>query len=523
GSLYNNPYALLVQGYRQQNKSNLQPQVELHQDLEGVIQGLKLRFMGYVQRNSSFAISRSYNPFFYSAGSLDGSDITLTPINPGGPGSFGTTGSEYLSYGEGEKELKSSLYTETALNYNRIFKENHSVGAMVVTTMRNSLTGNAGTLERSLPKRNMGVSGRVTYGYKETYLTEFNFGYNGTERFAANHRYGFFPAIGFGYNISNEPFFKPLTSVISRFKLRGTYGLNGNDAIGRDEDRFFYLSNVDLTGGPGASFGEDPSNLYTRPGVTVLRYANDRITWETSRQLNLGADISLFNDINLTIDAYRKTTSNILQPRSAVPTTMGLLADAVANVGKSQSQGIDFQADYNKSLGTKTWMQLRGTMTYATNKILFYDEPTYPASTSYLTKVGRSFDQQLGFVAERLFTDDIEVSNSPSQSAIAGGVAVRGGDIKYRDMNNDGLINNDDRVFMGLPTTPEMVYGFGFSLTHGSFDLNAQVQGSARSSLFINAGGFNFNNLNQSGISPFVQAGGYQSGLLKAIADDHWS
>ena len=523
GSLYNNPYALLVQGYRQQNKSNLQPQVELHQDLEGVIQGLKLRFMGYVQRNSSFAISRSYNPFFYSAGSLDGSDITLTPINPGGPGSFGTTGSEYLSYGEGEKELKSSLYTETALNYNRIFKENHSVGAMVVTTMRNSLTGNAGTLERSLPKRNMGVSGRVTYGYKETYLAEFNFGYNGTERFAANHRYGFFPAIGFGYNISNEPFFKPLTSVISRFKLRGTYGLNGNDAIGRDEDRFFYLSNVDLTGGPGASFGEDPSNLYTRPGVTVLRYANDRITWETSRQLNLGADISLFNDINLTIDAYRKTTSNILQPRSAVPTTMGLLADAVANVGKSQSQGIDFQADYNKSLGTKTWMQIRGTMTYATNKILFYDEPSYPASTSYLTKVGRSFDQQLGFVAERLFTDDIEVANSPSQSAIAGGVAVRGGDIKYRDMNNDGLINNDDRVFMGLPTTPEMVYGFGFSLTHGSFDLNAQVQGSARSSLFINAGGFNFNNLNQSGISPFVQAGGYQSGLLKAIADDHWS
>lgn len=523
GGLFNNPYALLVQGYRQQNKSNLQPQVELTQDLAALIPGLKFRFMGYVQRNSSFALSRSYNPFFYNAGSIDGSEITITPLNPGGPGSVGTTGSEYLSYGEGNKDLQSSLYTETAVNYNQVFKQKHTVSGMLVTIMRNSLSGNAGSLERSLPKRNFGLSGRFTYGYNDKYLTEFNFGYNGTERFAANHRYGFFPSIGVAYNISNEDFFKPLAEAVTRLKLRATYGLNGNDAIGNDTDRFFYLSNVDLTGGPGASFGEDPSAMYTRPGVTVLRYANDRITWETSRQLNVGADLSLFNDVNITVDAYRKKTSNILQPRSAVPTTMGLLASAVANVGVSESKGVDFQADYSKSLNSKTWMQVRGTLTYATNKILVYDEPSYPAGTAYLSRVGHPINQQLGFIAERLFTDDIEVANSPDQSAIAGGVKVRGGDIKYRDMNRDGVINNDDRVYMGLPTDPEIVYGFGFSATHGSFDINAQMQGSARSSFFINTGGFNFDDLSKSGISPFVQVGGYQSGLLSAIAEDHWS
>jgi TonB-linked SusC/RagA family outer membrane protein len=521
GSLYINPYADLVRGYRQSNTSNLQPQIELTQDLNGVIPGLKGRFMGYVQRNGSYAISRGYTPFYYSAGSIDGNEITLTELNDGGVNSVGATGSEYLTYSEGNKDVKSSLYTEAALNYNQVFKKN-TVSGMLVGILRNSLAGNAGTLQNSLPKRNVGLSGRFTYGYDDRYLTEFNFGYNGTERFAAKNRFGFFPSIGVGYILSNEKFFKPLAEIFTQFKIRASYGLNGNDQIGKDTDRFFYLSNVNLTNGVGASFGEDPISLYYRNGVSITRYANEAITWERSKQFNLGLDLSLFKAVNLTVDAYQKRTSNILQLRSGIPSTMGLLADASANVGVQDSKGVDFQTDYSKSF-KKGWIQVRGTFTFATNKIVKFDEPTYPANLANLYRVGRSAGQMMGFIAERLFTDDIEVANSPSQKAIAGNADVRGGDIKYRDVNGDGVINEDDRVYMGLPNTPEITYGFGFSASYGSFDFSAQAQGNARLAFFINSGGFNPEDLSKSGIAPFLQIVGYQTRLLQVVADDHWS
>ncbi len=523
GNLYINPYADLVRGYRQSNTSNLQPQVEVSQDLNEILPGFKARFMGYVQRNGSYAVSRAYNPFYYSASSIDGTDITMNEINNGGPTNVGTVGSEYLSYAEGSKDIKSALYTEGALNYNQVYSLKHTVSGMLVGILRNSLAGNAGSLQNSLPKRNVGLSGRFTYGYDDRYLTEVNFGYNGTERFAEKNRFGFFPSFGLGYVVSNEKFFKPLTKVLNLFKLRASYGLNGNDQIGNDADRFFYLSNVDLNAGPGASFGEDPTTLYSRNGLTISRYANPAITWEESRQLNLGLDLSLFHAVNLTVDAYTKRTSNILQLRSGIPSTMGLLAPASANVGIQDSKGIDFQTDYSKSFGRKGWVQVRGTFTYATNKIVKYDEPTYPSSLANLYRAGHSTGEMMGYIAERLFTDDIEVANSPSQVALAGNVPVRGGDIKYRDVNQDGIINEDDRVFMGLPNTPEITYGFGFSGSIGSFDLSAQMQGNARLAFFVNSGGFNREDLSKSGIAPFVQNGGYQTRILQVVADDHWS
>jgi TonB-linked SusC/RagA family outer membrane protein len=521
GNLYINPYADLVSGYRQSNTSNLQPQIELTQDLKDILPGLKGRFMGYVQRNGNYGVARGYSPFYYSANSIDGSEITLTEINNGGPTNVGFPGSEYLSYAEGVKDVKASLYTEAALNYNQVFKKS-TISGMLVGILRNSLSGNAGSLQNSLPKRNVGLSGRFTYGYDDRYLTEFNFGYNGTERFAEKNRFGFFPSIGFGYVLSNEKFFKPLTNVLNLLKFRASYGLNGNDQIGRDEDRFYYLSEVSLTDGPGATFGEDPATAYTRNGIRISRYANDKITWEESRQLNLGMDLSLFNAVNVTVDAYQKRTSNIFQVRSGIPSTMGLLVNASANVGVSESKGVDFQTDYSKSF-KNGWIQVRGTFTYATNKIIKYDEPTYSSNLAHLYRVGHSSGEMLGYIAERLFTDDIEVANSPSQTALAGNTLVRGGDIKYRDVTGDGIINEDDRVYMGLPSTPEITYGFGFSASYGRFDLSTQMQGNARIAFFVNSGGFDLEDLSRSGIAPFQQIAGYQTGLLQAVADNHWS
>ncbi len=507
-TLLTNPYAEMVKGYQVYKKSSVQPQFEIKQDLGFLTPGLKARAMAYVKRYSYFQVSRYYNPFYYAA-SLDPADgsILLTALNDGGTNSVGTTGTEYLGYNEGDKIINSQMYLETALNYNQTFREKHDVSGMLIMLISNYESGNAGSVQLSLPERNFGISGRFTYGYDKRYMAEFNFGYNGTEKFARNHRYGFFPSFGLAYNISNEKFFKPLKGVVSNLKLRATYGLIGNDDIGADEDRFFYLSDVNLDNSTyGASFGEDWG--YSRNGVSVSRYANNNITWEKSRQTNLGMDLELFQSLNFVIDIYKQRRSNILQDRSYIGSTMGLQATPQSNYGEAESKGIDFTITYNKSFSSGWYTQLRGNFTYAASKVLKYDEVTYPENQSYRYHKGNSISQTYGYIAERLFVDDEEVKNSPSQFG-----DYMGGDIKYRDMNRDKVITAADQVPIGLPTTPEIVYGFGGTIGYKHFDFSAFFQGEARTSFFINA----------QNISPFVINGGAQNGLLNVIANDHWS
>lgn len=518
GALYMNPYAEMVKGYQDKNSSTLQTQIEIKQDLNFLTKGLNARLMSYARRYSYFDISRAYNPFYYSATQQPDQSIGLSLINGGGAISVGPVGTEYLGYSEGVKNLNSTFYAELAATYDRTFGGKHAVGGMLITTMRNYLAANPGSLQLSLPSRNQGVSGRATYAYDSRYMVEFNFGYNGSERFANNNRFGFFPTIGLGYNVSNEKFFQPLTNVISSLKLRATYGLVGNDQIGRAEDRFFYMSEVNMNNGDyGATFGENFA--YNRAGILVSRYANPLITWEESEQINLGADMTLFNALNLTFDIYKNTRSNILTARTYIPSSMGLQASVQANTNKMESKGIDFAAAYNKAFSNGITAQLRGNMTYATNKILIYDEPTFNSNESYRYHVGMSGGQTFGYIAERLFVDDNEAKNSPQQFGGVPGQTYGGGDIKYRDVNGDGIINDVDRVPIGLPRTPEIIYGFGGTLGYKGFDLSAFFQGSARSSFFINP----------RNITPFALGGetgnpnATQNGLLKVIADSYWS
>ncbi len=512
-TMYVNPYAEMVKGYQQYKTSNLMPQVELKQDLNFITEGLSGRAMGYLRRISYYRINRNYIPFYYEAiVNPQDQSYSLRALNDGAANSLSPVGSESLNYAQDAKDIDSRLWAEAALTYNRTFQEKHAVGGMLISYLSNYETANANSVILSLPARNLGLSGRFSYGFKDRYLAEFNFGYNGSERFDKSHRWGFFPSFGLGYRLSEEEFFEPLRPIFSNFKIRATYGIVGNDAIGAANDRFFYLSNVNLNNGSyGASFGRnDGTGIYTRNGVSISRYANAGITWEESRVLNVGLDIGIANTLDIVLEGFKQKRSNILQPISVIDNASGLMATPVSNYGRVSSQGIDLSMNYRKSFSGNFRMDARGTFTYAASQIERIDELPYTSDLSHLSRKGYSINQAWGYIAERLFVDDEEVANSPLQFSDPGLLA---GDIKYRDINKDGQINGDDMVALGYPTEPEIIYGFGSTFSYKNFDFGFFFQGAARYSFFIDA----------QQIQPFYQSNGYQTGLLNAIANDYWS
>ncbi|WP_298715292.1 TonB-dependent receptor [Chitinophaga sp.] len=494
---YLNPYANLMRGYRESSRSKIDAQFELNQDFSFITEGLSGRVVFNTSRLSSFNVSRFYSPFYYMVGSYDRkTDVyQLMPLNE-------STGTEYLDYREGGKEVRATTYLESSISYQRLFAKKHNLSGTLVSIIRNSLVGNAGDLQSSLPFRNAGISGRTTYSYDQRYYAEFNFGYNGSERFYKTQRFGFFPSAGLAWNVSNEAFWEPFKNTVTLLKFRGTYGLVGNDAIGDERDRFFYLSNVNMNdGGRGAVFGTN--NGYSRTGVSVSRYANTAITWERARKTNVGFEMGLFGKLTVEADFFHEHRSNILMSRSSIPPTMGLSAVVRANVGEAAARGIDGSMVYAGHFGNRGWVKARANFTYATSEFKVYEEPQY--NERYLSRVGYSLSQQWGYVAERLFIDDKEVANSPRQNF---GI-YQGGDLKYRDMNGDGQITTLDRVPMGYPTDPEIIYGFGFSAGYGNVDLSLFFQGSARSSFWIDP----------VATAPFNN----ETQLLKAYADSYWS
>ena len=305
--------------------------------------------------------------------------------------------------------------------------------------------------------------------------------------------------------VSNEVFMEDMKEVVSNFKLKTSYGLVGNDQIGYLWDRFFYLSQVNMSdGGRGYRFGTEVS--YYLPGISINRYANDLITWEIAKKFNVGVEIGLFKDLEILADFFTERRENILQTRSDIPSTMGLVTIPQANVGIAKGKGVEAEIKYQKSFTPDIWLVYNGNFTYATAKYVQYEEPDY-SKTPWRSNVGLKLSQPRGLIAERLFIDQSEVDNSPLQAFGQYGP----GDLKYKDINNDGLINVEDMVPIGYPTTPEIIYGTGLSLGVYGFDVSCFFQGSARSSFFINPGA----------ITPFINGG--QRGLLQYIADDHWS
>lgn len=504
---YINPYANLVKGYKNYQRSQMIAAVQLEQDLKFITKGLSFMTLFNLTRLSEFTVNRQFNPYWYRLDRYDSytGEYHVNRINE--------NGTDYLTYSESGKTVRNTMYSETRLNYNRSFGK-HDVTGLLVFTASESLTANAGSLQLSLPSRNAGLSGRFTYGYDKRYFVEYNFGYNGSERFHKSHRWGFFPSAGLAWMMSNEKWFKPLTKVVSNLKLRYSYGLVGNDNIGSSSNRFYYLSEMSMNNsGLGASFGETRNVSYN--GIGVVRYANEAITWEKSYKSNYALELGLFKKLDIIAEYFTEHRTDIFMRRADIPNTMGLQAAVYGNIGQARSKGIDIQADYKQAWASGLWASARANFTYSTGKYDVYEEPTYPES--YRQHAGRSIRQTWGYIAERLFVDDEDAANSPSQAAF--GSQYGGGDIKYTDVNGDGVITNADMVPIGYPTSPEIIYGFGVSLGHKGFDFSVFFQGLGRESFWIDATSAYSTKYNKYGTAPFVNNGQ----LLKAYSDSHWS
>lgn len=513
GSLKQNPYAEMVRGYKDRNESTIMAQATLMQDLNFITKGLKFQATASTRVWSKYEGSRSYNPYYFELQDYDQitGEYTLFALNPTNKGA-------YLGNVSPSRNSDSQTRFEARLNWDNTFGL-HSIGAMTVFKMEDNelTTGSSTSIYETLPERNMGNSGRVTYDFDRRYFAEFGYGYNGSEKFSGTKRYGFFPSIAIGWMVSNEKFWEKVNDkLFSSLKLKASIGKVGNDAIAQRKDRFFYLSSISTYGqadarGTGYRWGQSFMNSYG--GYTIDRYANPDITWEVSVKKNLGFELGLMKDaLKIQADYFNDDRKNIYMQRENFPATAGLEASISGNVGRVESKGLDASIDYQHFFNNDFWMTGRGNFTYATNKYVEMDEKNYP--DQYLKRLGHNINQQWGLVAERLFVDEEEIKNSPKQDF----GEYQAGDIKYKDINGDGIVNNNDRVPMGFPTVPEIQYGYGLSAGYKDFDFSFFFQGNARVSFFINSGHAGGND-GDEGIAPFVN----RRNALTVVANDYWS
>ena len=402
-------------------------------------------------------------------------------------------GTENLAYGLSAKGDRT-IYLEAALNYKNTFGR-HDVSGMLLFNQSDEINTKATNVEEAMPYRFRGLSGRFTYSFDNRYFGEFNFGYNGSENFAPDKRYGFFPSFGLGWVISNEPFFEGATDIIQYLKLRGTWGQVGNSQIsGR---RFAYLATVTDNGSTSYNFGKNMDQNY---GTTAINeYAVD-VSWEVADKTNIGLDMRLLNNkLSLQVDLFKESREGIYLRRKSIPSYFGMINNPYGNIGKVENKGIEVALNYANTWGDWS-LSVMGNYSFNRNKVLEDDSTAaYPWQSTIGNKVGQRF----GLVALGLFESKEEIAASPVQTG-----DTRPGDIKYKDINGDGLINEYDEVPIGWGNVPEIIYGVGFSVGWKNLSLTAMFQGAAHVDAMLSG----------EGVLPFAQGSG-RGNLLSNITD----
>ena len=478
-------------GYNEEWDNNIQTNVTVDQKLDFITKGLSFtgRF-GYDTYNSNHIYYRLW-PAMYRANSRDSQgNIIWDKL-------FEETSMSQKSGGDGSRHE----FLEALLRWDRTFDKLHNFSAVSRFTQDERIqTQNIGTdIKNSVSKRNQGLAGQLTYNYALRYFIDFNFGYNGSENFADHHRYGFFPAFSLAWNVAEEPLVKKALPWLNMFKLRYSWGKVGNDNMGR----FPYLYTLDYTPNIGYNWG---SNLTsgTIPGIHYTQMASPNVTWEVARKTDFGFDFVAFdNKFSLTMDYFHEKRTGIFIQRMFLPDITGLESYPWANVGAVNSKGFDGNFQYKDHIGEINWT-VRGNITYSKNTILERDEE----NNVYAYQYGKGYrvNQQRGLIALGLFRDYDDIRNSPKQSW----GTVQPGDIKYKDVNGDGIVDDGDRVAIGATDTPSLIYGLGASVSWRGFDLNLHFQGAGKYTFLINSGAVN------------AFRDGRWGNILQGITDNRW-
>lgn len=494
--LHMNPYAEMVLGRQHSAASTINASLELEQKLDFLTKGLSFKALINFKNYSYTYYSRAFSPYYYRLDSAEpladgGYDFQYTSLNQGSTAlslkSNGSTGDRYMNI-------------QALLNYQRTFAGKHDVGAMFVYLQRDYNVNNPSDYYATLPQRNQGIAGRVTYAYDGKYLAEANFGYNGSETFQKGNRFGFFPSFAVGYLISNEDFFQPLTKVFTNLKLRASYGLVGNSDIG--SGRFPYLTKVNLNSGGYYTFGKNWDN--GGYGTSISTYGASNVTWEIGEKYDFGVDMTLFKDFNFTFDYFRENRKNIFLQRQTISVETGITGTApYGNLGRVKNEGVDMSFNYNHSFNKDFFISARGTFTLAKNQYVEKDEPPY--EFAYMSQIGRPLNAYYGYIAEGLFQSEEEIESSPVQEL--GTYKTQIGDIKYRDLNGDNKIDGTDKTYIGNPSVPQIIYGFGASMQYKGWDASFFFQGVAKRDIML------------QGIHSFT---GNTHNLMQWVADNYW-
>ena len=511
---FNNPYSQATRrGYDNLTKNQIYSNLRVTQNLDMLTKGLKLTAMYAFDVYNEIHVHQDRAESTYNF--LD----TSVPYDMNGQPILQRIyeGSNVLSYKQ-ETSGNKKTYLEASLNYDRRFNDDHRVSALFLFNQQSKLLYPKGTLEDAIPYRMMGIAGRATYSWKDRYFAEFNIGYNGAENFSPKHRFGTFPAFGVGWVVSNEKFWQPLSKAVSFLKIRYTDGKVGNSEV--SDRRFMYLDQMKENGDYGYKFGPNGTKW---AGYETVNMAVDLI-WEESRKQDLGIDLKLFNDdLSIVFDLFKERRENILLKREhSMPSFLGYNTSApYGNIGIIENKGFDGTIEYNKRINKDWVIALRGNVTFNKDKWIQGELPEQ--KYEWMNQYGRNINGAKGYVAEGLFTqaeiddmarwESLSAANkaiTPKPFASQFGT-VKAGDIKYKDLNNDGQIDAYDQTYISRGDVPTTVYGFGFTVGWKDLSVGMMFQGVAGAERVLNG----------SSINPFNGGGG--SGNLYSNIDDRWT
>ena len=454
------PFAALnYQGYNSADNTRNMITLKFTHRFGGILKGLVGSVQAVNDRTSGFSERRFVRPDYYRAtGRTATGDLIKTLRSK----------QQDMSYSS-DNESWRKYYMEAKLDYNTSIGA-HNLGALLFYYMedtKGSEWGNGDGLGiAAIPKRRQNVSGRLSWGYNSTYFVDANFGYTGSDLFPKGERFGFFPSIAVGWVPTSYKWVQKHLPFVNFFKIRGSYGLAGNDNIANT--RFPYLTIINNHA--GTTWG------YTGQGIVEKQQGADNLKWEVAKKLNVGIDANFFNDaIKLTVDFFRDTRDHIFQDRVTLPEFAGMVTYPKSNVGRMHSFGSDGNISYFHKINKEMNFTVRANYTWSQNIVDYFEENKL--AYDYQSVTGMPYGVLRGYISEGLFKDEADIRQSPDQTAAFG--VVRPGDIKYRDVNGDGVINSDDRVPLSYGNNvPRVMFGLGGEFNYKDFTISMLFKGN---------------------------------------------